>query len=274
MLSGNSILLAGSNRSAQTAQQAEHSVPPSLTTIVYEYLHAAIMDGTFMPGHILRQEELAAKFNISRVPLREALRQLEAQGLVVLRPRRGYAVSRLDAKEIVEVLQLRMLVEGYAGYVATLSRTENDVRALKACVEEMDRLPTRNPSDEELRRWSILNLRFHDILVKASHLQHLRQIAANIQSKIIPYIRIEVSMVATLEEGHRQHHQILDAFHKGNADRVAIISRKHCEATALRFVKALRGRGLVPDLSDAALTDLGPAAMLVEPPRLGRAGRK
>lgn len=268
------MLLTRSKRSAPTADQAEHSVPPPLTTIVYEYLHAAIMDGTFMPGHVLRQEELAAKFNISRVPLREALRQLEAQGLVVLRPRRGYAVSRLDAKEIVEVLQLRMLVEGYAGYVATLSRTENDVRALEACVKEMDRLPARNPSDEEVRRWSVLNLRFHDILVKASRLQHLRQIAANIQSKIIPYIRIEVSMVATLEEGHRQHHQILDAFRNGNAERVAIVSRRHCEATALRFVKALRERGLVPDLSDAALTDLGPAAMLVEPPRSGRTGRK
>jgi DNA-binding GntR family transcriptional regulator len=274
MLSRDPMLLARVRRSTQTGDQAEYNVPPPLTTIVYEYLHAAIMDGTFLPGHVLRQEELAAKFNISRVPLREALCQLEAQGLVVLRPRRGYSVSHLDAKEIVEVLQLRMLVEGYAGYVGTLSRTEDDVQLLEACVKEMDRLPTKRPSDAEVRRWSVLNLRFHDILIKASRLQHLGQIAANIQSKIIPYIRMEVSMVATLEEGHRQHHQILEAFRSGDAERVAVLSRKHCEATALRFVKALRERGLVPDLSDAALTDLGPAAMLVEPPRSARTRRK
>jgi hypothetical protein len=80
-------------------------------------------------------------------------------------------------------------------------------------------------------------------------------------------------MVATLQEGHIQHHQILDAFREGDAESVAIISRKHCEETALRFVKALQERGLVPDLSDAALTNLGPAAMLVEPPRSGRSNR-
>ena len=252
---------------------AAESVPPPLTAVIYQSLHAAIMDGTFIPGQVLRQEELAAKFNISRVPLREALRQLEAQGLIVLRPRRGYAVPVLDAKEILEVLQLRMLVEGYAGYVATLARTPEDVRALEECVREMDALATRSPSDEATRRYSILNLHFHDTLVKASRLSHLRQIAANIQSKIISYIRMELAMVATLEESHKQHHQILEAFRKGNADRVAIISRKHCEATALRFVEALKKRGLVPDLSDAALTDLGPAAMLVKPAR-GRKTKK
>lgn len=238
--------------------------PPPLTTVIYDYLYTAILDGTFPPGHVLRQEELAAKFNISRVPLREALRQLEAQGLVFLRPRRGYAVPRLDAKEIVEVLQIRMLVEGYAGYVATLSRTLKDVKALEACVREMDKLPTRNPSDAEVARWSALNLRFHDTLTKAGGHTHLWQIAANVQAKIIPYIRMEISMAATLGEAHVQHHEILEAFREKDADRVAVISRKHCEETARRFVAVLQAKGLVPDVSIESLADLGPAAALVE----------
>jgi DNA-binding GntR family transcriptional regulator len=244
----------------------EAAVLPDLTTVMYDYLFSAIIDGTFPPGFLLRQEELAAKFGTSRVPLREALRQLEAQGLVVLRPRRGYAVAHLNAKEIVEVLQLRMLIEGYAGYVATLSRTPKDVKALEACVREMDKLPTVDPSEAEIARWSVLNLRFHDTLVKASACMHLWQIAANVQAKIIPYIRMELSMAATLGEAHVQHHQILDAFRKGDADRVAIISRKHCEETGRRFVEALQERNLVPELSSTTLTDLGPAAMLVERP--------
>ncbi len=240
------------------------AAPPPLTAVIYDYLYTAILDGTFLPGQVLRQEELAAKFNISRVPLREALRQLEAQGLVILRPRRGYAVPQLDAVEIVEILQLRILVEGYAGYVATLARTQKDVKALEACVKDMDKLPTKNPSVVEVARWSSLNLRFHDTLVKAGGQAHLRQIAANVQAKIIPYIRMEISMAATLGEAHAQHHEMLEGFRARDADRVAIVSRKHCEQTAQRFVQVLQAKGLVPDVSVDALTNLGPAATLLE----------
>ena len=242
---------------------------PPLTTVIYDYLYSAILDGTFPPGHLLRQEELAARFNISRVPLREALRQLEAQGLVVLRPRRGYAVPRLDAKEIVQVLQIRMLIEGYAGYAATLSRTPKDVKALEACVREMDKLPVHYPSLAEVARWSSLNLRFHETLVKASGQPHLIQIAANVQAKIIPYIRMEISMAETLGEAHVQHHEILEAFRGKDADRVAIISRRHCEATAQRFVAILQQKGFLQDMSSRSLTNLGLAARLVERVRAG-----
>ena len=86
---------------------------PSLPEAICCALREAIVSGRLVPGQLLRQEELAGQFNASRVPLREALQQLQAEGLVVLRPRRGYAVATLDGRQLFEILQLRILVEGH-----------------------------------------------------------------------------------------------------------------------------------------------------------------
>ncbi len=64
-----------------------------LSAVIHSWLHSSIISGAFAPGHVLRQEELAARFNTSRVPLRDAPQHLQAEGLVMLRPRRGYAVT-------------------------------------------------------------------------------------------------------------------------------------------------------------------------------------
>src|SRR5690348_17564342 len=81
-----------------------------LPEIIYRQLRMDILGGKFKPGQVLRQEELARMFNASRVPLREAMSRLHADGLVVQRPRRGYAVTMLEAHEIVEVFELRIVV--------------------------------------------------------------------------------------------------------------------------------------------------------------------
>ncbi len=86
----------------ETIHAGDH---PSLSAMIYSWLHTAILNGTLGPGQVLRQEELAARFKTSRVPLREALQSLQAEGLVVLRPRRGYAVAALDGEQLIGLLQ-------------------------------------------------------------------------------------------------------------------------------------------------------------------------
>lgn len=239
--------------------------PPSLPELIYEALRDGIVSGSLLPGQPLRQEELASQFNASRVPLREALQQLQAEGLVVLRPRRGYAVATLDGRQIFEILQLRILIEGHGGYVATLGRGPSDIKALEACMRDLDRMPTVGLSPAQITRWSLLNQRFHDTLIAAAGRPHLQQIAGNLRSKIESYIRMEISFVECLDEAQSDHHEILQAFRDGDADRVAIVSRLHAEATAARFVAALIERGLVTDVPHSDVIDLGPAAMLIRP---------
>ena len=248
--------------------RARSASPPSLPEFIYAALRERIVSGALAPGQLLRQEDLARQFNVSRVPLREALQQLQGEGLVVLRPRRGYAVAVLDGKQLVEILQLRILIEGHAGYVATIARTSAQVKALETCTRELDKMPVINLSHAQIARWSQLNQRFHDTLIAAAGRPHLHQIARNLYSKIESYIRMELSFMESLVEAQAQHHEIVEAFRNGDADRVAVVSRLHAQGTAERFVHALVERGMLTDLPLVSVTDLGPAATLVSPPPL------
>jgi DNA-binding GntR family transcriptional regulator len=221
---------------AQTFEAVTHL---SLPETLYRQLRRAILDGVFRPGQILRQEELAKRFGVSRAPLREALPRLEAEGIVVLHPRRGYAVVSLDPEEIREIFELRMLIEEKAAYLATLRRSEEDVERLRALVAQMGAIRPSDPG--QIARWSELNFQFHDTLFAASGRRHFRRVVDSLRATVEPYIRVEVRMTGELDEAHNEHEQILAAFAARDADRVARLSHEHCEHTAQRLLKGLGG---------------------------------
>src|SRR5258708_16162880 len=100
----------------------------SVVEFLYAELRSGILKGEYKPGSVLRQEDIAQKFEVSRVPVREALSKLEAEGFLALRPRRGYAVISLNPDEISEIFDLRMIIESHAGQIATKHRSEADAR--------------------------------------------------------------------------------------------------------------------------------------------------
>ena len=104
----------------------------SLPETTYSWLRESIQSGALPPGSELRQERIAKKFGISRVPIREAMSRLQAEGLVELRPRRGFAVKSLDVAQIVEIFELRMVIEEHAMMTATVMRSERDVAEVEA----------------------------------------------------------------------------------------------------------------------------------------------
>ncbi len=240
---------------------------PSLSAMIYSWLHKAILNGTLAPGQVLRQEELAAKFRTSRVPLREALQSLQAEGLVVLRPRRGYAVASLDARQLLGLLQIRIVIEGYAGYVGTRARTQADVKIASNAVQEMEKLPLKLSRDSHRLRWSSLNRIFHAAIFSPSGNEHLLQISANINAKLDPYIIGEAATAAEQEISRAEHRRILEAFAVGDADRVGLLSRLHCERTAVAFVASSVQKGTIVDLPVDLITDLGPAVSMIETSR-------
>lgn len=213
----------------------------SLPEAVYRQLRGAILNGLFRSGQMLRQEELAKRFSVSRAPLREALPRLEAEGIVVLHPRRGYAVVSLDPAEIKEIFELRSLLEERIAHLATLRRTDADVERLRALVAEMTAVGPTGPA--EIVRWCELNFRFHDTLFAPSGRPHFRRVADSLRAVVEPYIRVEVRMTGELDEAQREHELLLEAFAAGDADRVAALSREHCEHTAKRLLDGLARRG-------------------------------
>jgi len=212
----------------------------SLPETVYREVRRAILNGVLQPGQILRQEELARRFGVSRAPLREALPRLEAEGIVVLHPRRGYSVVSLDPDEIEEIFELRTIIEERAAYLAASRRTADDVARLTDLLERMTSIIPADPAD--IAHWSELNFEFHDCLFAASGKRHFRRLVGSLRAAVEPYIRVEVHMTGELDEAQEEHAQLVEAFAAGDAPRVASLTRAHCEHTARRLLQGLADR--------------------------------
>ena len=106
--------------------------PPTAQAFVLAELRRAIIAGDFLPGQPLRQNALADRFGVSRVPVREAFKVLESEGQVVYEPHRGHKVASLSLTDLLEVYRLRQLLESEAARVAVKNRSDGVLAAMRA----------------------------------------------------------------------------------------------------------------------------------------------
>lgn len=210
---------------------------PSLADIAYRQVREAILSGVFTAGQSLGQEEIASQIGTSRVPLREALQKLEAEGLVVLRPRRGYIVTSLDPDDIQDIFDIRMMLEERAGYLATLRATPEDVAAVEALLHEMDGLTITNAAEATI--FAERNSAFHDRLYAGSGRAQLCRLMVVLRANVDRYIRIGAQLAGNLDRVRADHYQIFNAFKRGDAQTVGRLCREHCAATCERLIERL-----------------------------------
>jgi len=214
------------------------SLPVSVVDSLCTEIRKMILHGKYPPGTVLRQEEIASQFEVSRVPLREAFSRLEAEGYLRLRPRRGYSVASLNPEEIAEIFDLRMVVESHAGQIATLNRTAQDVKEVKAIAASMEGLDPASPDYH--MRWCDLNRDFHERIIQCCHRPRLLKIALQLRDQVEPYVRLESSMTGDSSEPDLDHREMLKAFEQGNAELMGALSAAHCGRTANRLLDSLR----------------------------------
>jgi DNA-binding GntR family transcriptional regulator len=214
---------------------------PSLPEIVYRELRKAILNGMFAPGQMLRQEDVAARLGVSRSPLREALPRLEAEGIVVLHHRRGYAVAILAANEIAEVFDLRRLLEGELALRSISLRTEADVARVSAIVKEMAVLAAEGDAASR-SHWFELNMQFHQALLAPAQCPHHMRALELSRGLIESYIRTEVQVTGDLRQAQQEHAELSQAFAAGNADAFIKLTRTHSEHTRDRLLAGLAAK--------------------------------
>jgi DNA-binding GntR family transcriptional regulator len=216
----------------------EIAASPTLPEIVYRELRKAILDGMFSPGQMLRQDDVATRLGVSRSPLREALPRLEAEGIVVLHPRRGYAVATLDPKEIAEVFDLRSLVEEELARRSILRRTEADIARTYTIFSEMAGLRTQD-NVADLSHWFDLNMKFHDALLAPADCPHHMRALQHSRNLIEAYIRTEARLTGDLQEAQQEHSQLAQAFVVGDVDHFLELTREHSHHTRDRLLSGL-----------------------------------
>jgi len=201
--------------------------------LVLAAVRRAILSGVLGPGARLRQEELADVFGTSRIPVREALRALEYEGLVTSEPHRGFTVTALDADDVEEVYDLRILLESEAVRLALPLLTDEDLEDLEQLFQVMQSAAT---SDEQLASRERFYIRLYSVTGRP------RLVG------LILRLRQEVARVlrwATIQHSSSIHEHFFEAVRVGDADRAVAHLSGHYRRVALlirRYIKEAEAR--------------------------------
>ncbi len=210
-----------------------------------DLIEEQIATGELAPGSTLDEATLVERHGVSRTPVREALIQLSAEGLIELRPRRGAVVAAIGPARLIEMFEVMSELEAMCGRLAARRMTDKEraelVRAHQACEQ------ARSDSDPEA--YYLCNERFHFTLYEGSHNGFLNEQAQSLNRRLRPYRRLQLRVRNRMNTSFAEHDAIVRAVLTGDAEAAANTLRAHVVVQGERFGDLL-----------ASLAELAPAA--------------
>lgn len=200
---------------------------------VAELIRQRVLSGQLKGGQPIRQEHLATELGVSRIPLREALKQLAAEGFVTLTSHKGAVVAELSIAEVEELFELRLKLETWLLQLAIPQIEESDLAALEKIVEEQ-----RRP--DILPRWGEINWRFHEIMYLPAGRQITLRLLKNIHDKIDRYLRLEVTMRSGRDRALREHDGLIAFCRARDVPAAVSLLERHIRETARGLVASLK----------------------------------
>lgn len=200
--------------------------------LITEVLREAILKGILEGGMQLRQDKIARSFGVSRIPVREALRQLEAEGLVVFKPHRGAVVSTLSTEEIREIYEIRIALETMAIQLAIPQLTEEDLARAERILEEIDQ-------EADTGRWSELNREFHATLYAPANRPHLFSLINTHRTNVDRYLRIYISVMKRKRRSQLEHRRILEACKRRDGEGAVKALEEHLRGASEQLIAYL-----------------------------------
>jgi DNA-binding GntR family transcriptional regulator len=191
-----------------------------------EQLREAIIRGVYQPGQRLKQQEIARSLGCSPVPVREALHRLAAEGFIVIDPQRGARVADFNSRDLEEIYEVRMMLEGRAAQRAAERMTPETAQRLRAILDKMD-VADISPVD-----WVRLNWEFHDSLYASADQEFLRRTISNLRRNMEPYLRLDIAQVGNYTAGRRDHRAILQACVRGDGKLASRLTISHLRRTS------------------------------------------
>lgn len=194
------------------------------TQLVVESLREKILSGELKAGKPLRQTALANELNVSRIPVREALLQLEGEGLVVFEPHKGATVRELNAKHVVELFELRALLEGNLLAASLPLLSSEKLEEASNILKELDQaLGQENAAN----RWSELNSKYHNCLYSAANRPQTQEIVDNLNKNADRYIRMHLLWAGGISKAGPEHQQLLTHCKSGNVAQAVAVLKFH-----------------------------------------------
>jgi DNA-binding GntR family transcriptional regulator len=207
--------------------------------VVYDMLREAIIRGEYKPGDRLVIDEVAAQLGVSPIPVREAVRQLEADGLIVFEPYSGATVTQLSPKLIFEIFALLEALEVICGRRACACMTEAELAELEALVQAMDDA-LKDPDT-----WSQLNRQFHLMICRFAQVQLIERM---LEMVLDHWERLRLHYVSAvlqprIPEAQQDHREMIAAFRRRDPEEVESLLRSHNQRALAAYIDLLTQSG-------------------------------
>jgi DNA-binding GntR family transcriptional regulator len=200
------------------------------------HLRDDIVRGSFEPGEHLRLEDIAVRFDISTMPVREALRDLESEGLVTIYPHRGAVVTELTVEDLEDIYDIRATLEAMATRLAVPRMTEAICEDLALIIERMD------GQLGDVASLVKLNHQFHSTLYCASGRRHLCDLNHTLRYRTQHYLHAYIDDLGSMALAQGEHRAILDACRSGHAEEAAELVREHVAEVGQAIVEFVSRR--------------------------------
>jgi len=220
-----------------TAPASRHRIARlSIPEALRDSLRERILNGEFQEGEALVQDAIAEEYGVSRMPVREALRQLEAMGLVAMQTHKGAVVTTIPTEEVEELFDLRALLESDALARAIPRMTDRDIAEARIILGDLDQSYAR----QDMANWGRLNSQFHRRLYLPSQRMQTLEILQAINLKTERYIRVHLAMTQGLEAAQNEHRELIRLCALHEVDEATAYLRDHILNTGRTLVVGLR----------------------------------
>lgn len=208
----------------------------SLTVAVADKLRDQIIRGEIPEGAQIRQDAIAAHYRVSRIPVREALRQLHAEGLIAIVPNRGAVVPALSPDDVEELFSIRALLEPEVLKRSIPHLTEDDFDEAEAVLRKYVRELRR---EEHVSAWGRLNWQFHSILYSRANQPRFMTIIRNVNDSGERYTRLQLFLTHGIKRANEEHHQILELCRQHDVAAACKLLRVHIQYAGESLKQAL-----------------------------------
>ena len=183
----------------------------------------AIREGSLLPGDSIDEAEIAAKYSVSRTPIREALIQLQAQGMLSSLPRGGMVVAKMDLQQLLCLWELLAEVEGVAVRLACQRMTQEE----RKVIFEHHQKSQAVADADDFAGWQESNLQFHELIYHATRNPYLRQEVLRMRARTGYYRRHAFGALGQIRASFEQHQKIVDAFMVNSPEAAAVAMLAH-----------------------------------------------
>lgn len=194
------------------------------TQLVVETLREKILNGEVKAGQPLRQAALATELNVSRIPVREALLQLQTEGLVAFEPHKGATATELNADQVDELFELRAMLESDLLANSILNMTDEK---LEEATQLLKKLDTALGKENAANSWSELNSEYHNCLYSGANRPQTQDLVNTLSKNADRYIRMHLLWAGGISKADSEHNEILALCKAKNIEKAVALLKQH-----------------------------------------------